>query len=684
MAQKFTVPITVKQLSSPGSDAITVFVDADSYSRLKVEAGGRLTWGDGTVVGDTNLYRDSANVLKTDDTFKTPILYVDDIEIDTTGATTNQVLKFNGTKFIPGTASTVGSIDDLSDVTITSASVGQVLKWNGTAWINDSDASGSAVGELDDLSDAVITAPEEFQTLEYNGTNWVNSYSSTVTYVRNVEATTLTTGTVVYLFGATGDHAAVKRADKASDVTSSKTVGVIGANIAASQNGPVVTRGYVDGINLSVGYSPGDVLWLGSNGQFTTTKAVAPDHLVFVGVVVRATNNGIIYVATQNGFELDELHNVNATSPNSGDFLKYNGSLWVNDAIDLGTDTTGSYVQNLVAGTGVTLTNNSGESATPTIAIGQDVATNSNVTFNNLTVAGNLTVSGTTTSISTETVTIDDNIIVLNNNATGAPSVDAGIEIERGSSTNVLIRWNETTDKWQFTNDGSTYSDLGAGGASVSSSAPASPTSGALWFNQDTAQTFVYYGSVWIEVGAVSNGARVEVSASAPASPVTGDLWFDSDTAQTFAYYDSQWVEIGASGMAASIGDTAPTSPVSGQIWFDSTNASTNVYYDSHWVEVGGTTEVFNFIDAKGDLIVGTADNTVDNLAVGTNGQVLTADSTTATGLKWSTPTVYQEVVANVSNTEIGYLDGVTSAIQTQIDTKASTGKAIAMAIVFG
>ena len=44
MAQKFTVPITVKQLASAGSDAVTVYVDQDTYSRLKVEAGGRLTW----------------------------------------------------------------------------------------------------------------------------------------------------------------------------------------------------------------------------------------------------------------------------------------------------------------------------------------------------------------------------------------------------------------------------------------------------------------------------------------------------------------------------------------------------------------------------------------------------------------------------------------------------------------
>jgi len=70
VAQKFTVPITIKELSSAGSDAITILVDEDSFSRLKIEAGGRLTWGTGSVTGDVNLYRDSANTLATDDIFR--------------------------------------------------------------------------------------------------------------------------------------------------------------------------------------------------------------------------------------------------------------------------------------------------------------------------------------------------------------------------------------------------------------------------------------------------------------------------------------------------------------------------------------------------------------------------------------------------------------------------------------
>lgn len=77
-----------------------------------------------------------------------------------------------------------------------------------------------------------------------------------------------------------------------------------------------------------------------------------------------------------------------------------------------------------------------------------------------LTVGGNLTVSGSTTYINTETIQLADNIILLNSNATGSATENAGLEVERGDDTNVSIRWNESSNKWEFTNDGSTYAEI--------------------------------------------------------------------------------------------------------------------------------------------------------------------------------------------------------------------------------
>jgi hypothetical protein len=85
----------------------------------------------------------------------------------------------------------------------------------------------------------------------------------------------------------------------------------------------------------------------------------------------------------------------------------------------------------------------------------------SNVTIsNNLTVTGNFTVNGNVTTLNTETLAVEDNIIVLNSNVTGSPALNAGLEVERGTSDNVQIRWDESTDKWQFTNDGTTYVNI--------------------------------------------------------------------------------------------------------------------------------------------------------------------------------------------------------------------------------
>ena len=81
-----------------------------------------------------------------------------------------------------------------------------------------------------------------------------------------------------------------------------------------------------------------------------------------------------------------------------------------------------------------------------------------NKTFsNNVIVTGDLTVNGTTTTVNTETIKLADNLIELNSNETGAPSENAGIEVNRGTSANVDFRWNEGTDVWELTLDGTTY-----------------------------------------------------------------------------------------------------------------------------------------------------------------------------------------------------------------------------------
>lgn len=117
------------------------------------------------------------------------------------------------------------------------------------------------------------------------------------------------------------------------------------------------------------------------------------------------------------------------------------------DGVVLGTDTLtiagGTNINTSVSGDTITVNLD----ASPTIG-------------GDLVVEGNLTVSGTTTTVNTETINLADNIITLNSNETGTPSEDAGIEVERGTSTNVAVIWDESADRWAFTNDGSTYFNI--------------------------------------------------------------------------------------------------------------------------------------------------------------------------------------------------------------------------------
>ena len=92
------------------------------------------------------------------------------------------------------------------------------------------------------------------------------------------------------------------------------------------------------------------------------------------------------------------------------------------------------------------------------ILMGSALKTTTNL--GNMVVNGNLTVNGTATAIHTTETTINDNIIKLNNDVTGTPTENAGIEVERGLLPNVSLRWNETDDKWQIQASNGTYSNI--------------------------------------------------------------------------------------------------------------------------------------------------------------------------------------------------------------------------------
>ena len=174
-------------------------------------------------------------------------------------------------------------------------------------------------------------------------------------------------------------------------------------------------------------------------------------------------------------------------------------------------------------GTGVTYSNGA-------ISIGQSVGTSDNVTFNNAVIDGNLTVNGTQTILNTETLTVDDNIIVLNNNYSGSsPTENAGIEVERGTQSNVSLRWNEGGDKWQFTDDGSSFYDIlnADSGKNLFSATTSGTGYGGLSYS-DGVFTFAKVTDANIR-GRVSGGTGITYNSSTGVITTTdGDIVHDN------------------------------------------------------------------------------------------------------------------------------------------------------------
>jgi len=161
--------------------------------------------------------------------------------------------------------------------------------------------------------------------------------------VKNATGSTIPKGKAVYISGAVGasGHIEISLSSNTAESTSTKTFGITREEILDEDTGEVVTEGIIQGIN-TVGAVDGDPVWLGTSGNFlfgNANKPSAPLHLVFLGIVIRGgqANTGSIYVKIQNGFEIEELHNVSISSPQDGNILQYNASLgvWQNVNLDL-------------------------------------------------------------------------------------------------------------------------------------------------------------------------------------------------------------------------------------------------------------------------------------------------------------------------------------------------------------
>ena len=310
----------------------------------------------------------------------------------------------NGVSFDGSANVTIGfaTLDDIGDVSVTGAAVGEFLKWNGTAWINASVNYG-AIASITEIGDVLITSAASGDFLRWNGTKWINDAVNLSTDTVGSYVTSLVAGSGITLSNNSGEGA-------------TPTVTVDTTVIQARISGVTDTEiGYLDGVTSAIqtqfnakaplaspaltGIPTAPTAAAGTNNTQIATTAYAdaavsaiidsaPGALNTLNELAAAINDDASYAAT-----ITTALGLKAplASPT------FTGTVTLPDnTVALGTKTTGDYVSSLVAGTGVTLSNNSGESATPTIAIGQAVGTASNVQFGNITATGTVTITGET------------------------------------------------------------------------------------------------------------------------------------------------------------------------------------------------------------------------------------------------------------------------------------------------
>lgn len=284
----------LRDFTTAADTAAEISAINDTEPRLKIDAGGKHTWGDGTVAGDTTLYRSGANELKTDDAFVAAGgLTVSGYQIDTTGASVNDVLTFDGSVWSGASIPAINSLDDIADVDVTSAVTSDVLTYNGSIWVA---ASASTVAALDDLTDVNAPAPADGDVLTWDDTagEWISA-------------------------APTGGGGSI------AGTTYTTTVGNGSSNVFTVTHGLGTRNIYVTARQASAPYDNIEVLW-----SATTTNSITVDFSTVpdtnsISITVYAAVTG-----TPVTTALSALTDVSLSSPTSGQVLEYNGSSWVN------------------------------------------------------------------------------------------------------------------------------------------------------------------------------------------------------------------------------------------------------------------------------------------------------------------------------------------------------------------
>ena len=375
-----------------------------------------------------------------------------------------------------GGASALG---DLTDVTLSSLTTDQVIRYDGTSeWLNElnnvinvttkaSDnlqlpliLGSAATGNVETFADDTLTYNPSTATI--GGAN-VSGSSTGLSGNPNVSVNNLTVGGIANFTnstdatftggittgngssGSTQWNAAYNWGDHSTQgylVAGSLTnIGIntfsdVDTQTAAPTNGQALiwdsTSGKWEPGNAAAASETDPVFTASPAGSITLTKLTQWDAAYGWG------DHGAAGYLSQ--VALPDLTDVTISSLVTGDLIKYNASTskWENF--------TPAYL--------------TAESDTLDTITGRGGTTSNNLSVGDLTVTGNLLVQGTTTNTNVNTLSVSNNEIIINDGTSGSPSQNGSIRIDRGTETDTVLRWNESTDKWEWTNDGTTYYNL--------------------------------------------------------------------------------------------------------------------------------------------------------------------------------------------------------------------------------
>lgn len=229
--------------------------------------------------------------------------------------------------------------------TLLNENLGFIIRETSSVW-------GLITGDINDQTDLQTILNGKFDVPTGDTTQYIAGDGTLITFpvagqagtlvreVKNMTGATLTKGTIVYINGANGNKPTVAKALATSDATSAQTFGFLQSDIPNNSVGFAVAVGDLTGLDTSA-ITEGTQLYLSSTvaGEYTTTKQVAPAHLVYVGIVTRSHPTlGQIEVKIQNGYELDELHDVLISGETDGQVLQFEGAsgLWKNKTLATG------------------------------------------------------------------------------------------------------------------------------------------------------------------------------------------------------------------------------------------------------------------------------------------------------------------------------------------------------------